>query len=68
MVVEISPTPRAKSCFPLSASEDPDSSHFNDITKVYARKEYKPVWFAWDDLSKHIESDVTLDVPNKLEK
>jgi acyl-homoserine-lactone acylase len=63
MVVELSPTPRALSCFPLSASEDPDSPHYSDITEVYARKEYKPVWFTWDDLSRHIESDITLDVP-----
>lgn len=63
MVVELSPNPRALSCFPLSASEDPDSSHYSDITEIYARKEYKPVWFTWDDLSRHIESDVTLDVP-----
>ncbi len=64
MVVELSPIPRALSCFPLSASEDPDSPHFSDITEIYARKEYKPVWFTWDDLSPHIESDRTLDVPN----
>ncbi len=63
MVVELSPTPRALSCFPLSASEDPDSPHYSDITKVYARKEYKPVWFTWDELSRHIESDMTLEVP-----
>ncbi len=63
MVVELSPQPRALSCFALSASEDPESSHYSDITEVYARKEYKPVWFAWDDLSRHIESDITLAVP-----
>lgn len=63
MVVELSPTPRALSCFLLSASEDPKSSHYSDITELYARKEYKPVWFTWDDLSQHIESDITLDVP-----
>ncbi len=63
MVVELSPKPKALSCFPLSASEDPKSPHYSDITEVYARKEYKPVWFTWDDLSQHIESDRTLDVP-----
>jgi acyl-homoserine-lactone acylase len=63
MVVEMSPVPRALSCFPLSASEDPDSPHFSDVTEIYARKEYKPVWYTWDDLSQHIESDRTLDVP-----
>jgi acyl-homoserine lactone acylase PvdQ len=62
MVVELSPTPRALSCFPLSASEDPESPHYSDITEVYARKEYKPVWYSWDDLSKHVESDRTLDL------
>jgi acyl-homoserine-lactone acylase len=63
MVVEMSPNPKALSCFPLSASEDPKSPHYSDITEIYARKEYKPVWFTWNDLSDHIESDVTLDVP-----
>ena len=63
MVVEMSPIPRALSCFPLSASEDPNSPHYSDITEIYARKEYKPVWFTWEDLSQHIESDRTLDVP-----
>ncbi len=63
MVVELSPIPKALSCFPLSASEDPESSHYSDITEIYARKEYKPVWFTWENLSQHIESDTTLDVP-----
>jgi len=63
MVVELSPTPRALSCFLLSASEDPKSSHYSDITEVYAGKKYKPVWFTWRDLSQHIESDITLTVP-----
>lgn len=64
MVVEMSPKPRALSCFPLSTSEDPDSPHYSDITEIYARKEYKPVWFTWDDLSRHIESDRILEVPD----
>jgi acyl-homoserine-lactone acylase len=63
MVVEMSPHPKALSCFPLGASEDPKSPHYSDITAIYARKEYKPVWFVWEDLSRHIESDMTLDVP-----
>ena len=63
MVVELSPTPKALSCFPLSASEDSNSSHYSDITEIYARKEYKPVWFTWGELSQHIETDVTLEAP-----
>jgi acyl-homoserine-lactone acylase len=63
MVAELSPTPSALSCFPLSASEDPKSPHYSDITQIYFKKEYKPVWFTWDDLSRHVESDRTLDVP-----
>ena len=68
MVVELSPNPRALSGFPLSASEDPESPHYTDITEIYARKEYKPVWFTWDNLSRHIESEVTLDVPRTQQK
>lgn len=58
----MSPIPRALSCFPLSASEDPDSPHYSDITEIYAKKQYKPVWYTWDDLSQHIESDRTFEV------
>ncbi len=63
MVVELSPTSRARSCFPLSSSEDPKSSHYRDTTELYARKKDKPVWFTWRDLLQHIESDITLAVP-----
>jgi len=63
MVVELSPTLRALSCFALSASENPKSFHYSDITELYARKKYKPVCYTWRDLSQHIESDITLAVP-----
>jgi acyl-homoserine lactone acylase PvdQ len=68
VVVELSPTPKALSGFPLGASEDPKNPHFSDITEVYARKEYKPVWYTWEELSQHIESDTTLDAPRNLEE
>jgi acyl-homoserine lactone acylase PvdQ len=50
MVMEMSPKPSALSCFPLSASEDPESPQYTDITEIYAKKEFKPVWFTWDEL------------------
>jgi acyl-homoserine lactone acylase PvdQ len=44
-------------------SEDPASPHFNDLTILYSRKQYKPVYYTWEELEDHIESDITLDVP-----
>jgi acyl-homoserine-lactone acylase len=63
MVVELSPTPKAVSCFPFGVSENPASPHFADITKLYSQKRLKPVWFTPEDVEAHAESIETHVVP-----
>jgi acyl-homoserine-lactone acylase len=62
MIVELSPTPRAVSCFPCGVSEDPASPHFADITKLYSEKRLKPVWFTPEEVLAHSESTQTIVV------
>ncbi len=50
---------------PVGESEDPTSKHFNDLTQLFSNKKYKPVWYAWDKLAKHIESDVTISTKKR---
>jgi len=63
MVVEMSETPVARSCFPFGVSENPDSAHFNDMTKLYSKVEMKPVWFTPADVAANAESTTFLNVP-----
>jgi acyl-homoserine-lactone acylase len=60
MVVEMSPTPRACSLFPIGISENPASKHFADMTQLYSRLEFKPVYFTWPELEPNVESDEIL--------
>jgi acyl-homoserine-lactone acylase len=60
MVVELSDPPAARSCLPFGISENPDSKHFADLTELYSRTEYKPVWYTWDEIKKHIETIIEI--------
>lgn len=60
MAIELSSNPRMKSSFPFGQSNDPNSPHYNDMSELFSRTKFKPVWYTWDQLKKHIESDVTL--------
>lgn len=62
MVVEMSPIPKAYSCFPLGINEDQQSSHFADMTFLYSRMQYKPVYYSWEELEPNIESDEILEI------
>ncbi len=62
MVVEMAPNPKAYSSFPLGINEDPGSSHFADMTRLYSRMEYKPVYYTWKELKPNIESDEVLEI------
>ena len=68
MVVEMSQTPVALSCFPFGISEDPASPHFADMTKLYSRMEYKPVWFTPEDVKANAESTVEIEVKTAKER
>lgn len=63
MIVDMAPTPRAWSCFPKGVNEDPDSPHFADMTFLWSRKQYKPVWFTWEELEPNIENQTIIAVP-----
>ena len=51
------------SCLPFGINDDPASPHFADITRLYAEKKYKPVWFSPEDVMAHAESTETVEVP-----
>ena len=68
MVVEMAEVPVARSCFPFGISEDPASPHFADMTKLYSRMEYKPVWFTPEDVKANAESTVEIEVKTATER
>ena len=68
MVVEMAPVPVARSCFPFGVSEDPASSHFSDMTELYSRMEYKPVWYSPEDVEANAESTVVIEVKRQPEE
>ena len=52
--------PRASSCVPFGASEDPASPHYADqLRDLYSKQRYKPAWFSHADVCLHAESFVT---------
>jgi acyl-homoserine-lactone acylase len=61
MVVEMSSPPKAYSCFPIGVDEDPGSKHFADMTYLYSKMEFKPVYYTWGELKPNIESDELLE-------
>jgi acyl-homoserine-lactone acylase len=64
-IIELSDTPRMWSAIPVGESDDPTSKHYNDLTQLFSKKKYKPVWYSWDKLSRHIESDVTISTKKR---
>jgi acyl-homoserine-lactone acylase len=65
MVVEMSPTPKAYSCFPIGINENPESKHFADMTLLYSKMQFKPVYFTWEELKPNIESNEILVTENQ---
>lgn len=59
-VVEFTPTVRARSIFVFGQSGDPESPHYFDQAKVYSASEFKPAWFAREDVEAHAERTYTL--------
>jgi acyl-homoserine-lactone acylase len=57
MVVEMSPIPKAYACFPVGINENPKSKHFADMTFLYSKMQFKPIYFTWEELKHHIESE-----------
>ena len=54
-VVEFGPRIRARSILAYSESENPDSPHYNDQSRLFADERFKDTWFYEDDLAANIE-------------
>lgn len=54
-VVEFGPRLKAKSILAGGVSGDPRSKHFNDQAVLYAKGQFKDVWFYREDVEKHLE-------------
>ncbi|MSU22376.1 MAG: acylase [Opitutus sp.] len=54
-VVEFGPRLKAKSLLAGGESGDPASPHFNDQAALYAKGQFKEVWFYREDVEQHAE-------------
>ena len=55
-VVEFGPRVRALSIHTFGANGDPKSRHFMDQAVLYARGEFKPAWFALEEIRANLEA------------
>lgn len=53
--VEFSSPIRAYSILAYSQSDDPKSPHHTDQSVLFAKEQWKPMWFSEDDIAKHTE-------------
>src|SRR5688500_6340993 len=60
MVVEFTPTVKARSILNYSQSGNPGSPHFFDQAELYAKKEFKPAWFTREDVLKNSKRSYTV--------
>lgn len=54
-VVEFGPQVRAKSIITFGESGDPQSPHYFDQARLFARGEFKPTWLTLDEIKAHTE-------------
>ena len=55
-VVEFAPRVRALSIHTFGASGNPQSRHFMDQARLYARGEFKPAWLRLEDIKANLEA------------
>ncbi len=53
--VELAPKPRAMTILQFGESGDPASPHWFDQAELYAKKHFKPSWYARADIEAHCE-------------
>ncbi len=50
-------------CTPWGQSADPASPHYMDQgEKLYSKRQFKPTWFAREELLDHVESEKVLTI------
>jgi acyl-homoserine-lactone acylase len=54
-VVEFGREVRARSVLVFGEDSDPSSRHYFDQSRLYAKGQYKPAWFALEDIKAHAE-------------
>jgi acyl-homoserine lactone acylase PvdQ len=54
-VVELSDQPNARTILQFGESGDPGSPHWFDQAALYAKKQFKPSWYARADIEAHRE-------------
>jgi len=61
MALEMTPQgPQAQAILTFSQSHDPQSMHFDDQTKMYAEKTWRPVLFNQADIDKDLKETVAV--------
>src|ERR1700722_12557984 len=53
--IELSPNPKAKTILQFGESGDPASPHWFDQGALYAKRQFKPSWYAQTDIQAHSE-------------
>ena len=54
-VIEFGPRVRARSILTFGQSGDPESPHYFDQAPLYSRMQFKPSWFAREEISANAE-------------
>jgi acyl-homoserine-lactone acylase len=54
-VIEFGPEVKAQSILVFGENSDPQSPHYFDQSKLYAKQEFKPAWFSLADIREHAE-------------
>jgi acyl-homoserine-lactone acylase len=60
MIVDFAGETQAISCLPFGVSENPESPYFANMLPLYAKRQFKPVWFTPKDVKANAASEQTL--------
>ena len=59
-LVEFDSPLKASSLLVFGANSDPDSAHYFDQSRLFAKQQYKPAWFTPEEVSANAETEITL--------